>query len=147
MLYFNREEAQMLTHTAEVMGDRVSVDLGYTPENDLTLDRIGQIGNAMKRSQSGALVITGEDISHRDAALVFAAVVQAELNHWIPNASQRLIHRAGHALGVRHPVMLSDNKDCGSEPGWHALIADWVAGIYVRRCVTCCRLYADGTPE
>jgi hypothetical protein len=146
MLHFNREDGQMLAHIGEVMGDRVAED-EYTDEDREVVNRIDGIGRKMEGGGTGALVITGEDISHMDAALVFAAVVQAELNHWIPNASQRLIHRAGHALGVRHPVMLSDNKDCGSEPGWHALIADWVAGIYVRRCVTCCRLYADGTPE
>jgi hypothetical protein len=146
MLHFNREDGQMLAHIGEVMGDRVA-EGEYTDEDREVVNRIDGIGRKMEGGGTGALVITGEDISHMDAALVFAAVVQAELNHWIPNASQRLIHRAGHALGVRHPVMLSDNKDCGSEPGWHALIADWVAGIYVRRCVTCCRLYADGTPE
>lgn len=95
----------------------------------------------------GAFLVTGDEMGHPDAVAMFRQIVEAELDHWCPNASQRLIHRAGHALGVRHPVMLSDAPDCGAEPGWHALFGDWVAGLFVRRCATCCRIFRDGTPE
>lgn len=140
MIFFAKDEGRMLLHIAEVMGDRM--DDTYEPEDEVTLDKVEAVGKA-----GSALVITGAEQSHMDAAQMFHVVVRSELDHWVPDASQRLIHRAGHALGVRHPVMLSDNPDCGAEPGWHALVADWIAGIYVRRCVTCCRIYADGTPE
>ena len=143
MLYFGTEEKQMLKHTAEVMADRVSEENGYEPGDEVVVTKIDNMG----RTKTSVLVITGEDYSHQDAAALFHDIVQTELKNWVPDASQRLLHRAGHALGVRHPVLLSNEPDCGAEPGWHALVADWIAGIYVRRCVTCCRIYRDGTPE
>lgn len=74
-----------------------------------------------------------------DPKAVMHDIIQAELANWVPGASQRLIHRAGSALD--HPMPEPQANDCGAEPGWHALVADWAAGIYVMRCVTCARLY------
>lgn len=140
MLYFNPDERQMVKHTAEVMGDRVGDDdNGYEPGDDETVTKLDRMGKA----PSSCVVITGEELTHLAATEMFQSIVLAEMANWVPDASQRLIHRAGHALGVRHPRMLSSEKDCGAEPGWHALIADWICGMYVRRCMTCCRIFAD----
>ena len=143
--YFQKNEGQMLTHTAEVLGDRMGDDM-YEPEDESTIDRVEKIGNSLK-SGSGALVITGEELNMIDARRIYQRIAEAEMANWVPDASQRLLHRAGHALGVRHPVMLSNEPDCGAEPGWHALIGDWIGDLFIRRCITCCRIYQDGTPE
>lgn len=92
-----------------------------------------------------AFVVTGVELDDKAAREMFLRILGAELDNWVPDASQRLLYRAGRALGIHHPVMPTDNPDCGAEPGWHALTSDWVAGVFVRRCVTCSRLYADGS--
>lgn len=145
MIHINNDEKQMIQNAAETMDNRVcSEPTEYTDADTRAVLHLTVVG----ASETSALVLTGAEMDHQTALKLFRKVVQAELKNWVPNASQRLLHRAGHALGVRHPVMLSDASDCGAEPGWHALIPDWVGGeIFVRRCVTCCRLFADGTAE
>lgn len=34
-------------------------------------------------------------------------------------------------------VTFGEEPECGPEPSDHATIADWVNGLYVRRCVHC----------
>ena len=142
MIHFTEDDALMLRHTAEVMQDRAADDGNYT-ENDINVaDRIERMGQGRQ-----SLLITGDELDQQDALVLYRNIVHAELDAWVPDASQRLLQRVGHALGVRHPLLTTGRADCGAEPGWHALVADWVCGIYVYRCVTCGRLYKDGHRE
>jgi hypothetical protein len=142
MIHFGHAHKQMLSHTAEVMGDRMHDEPDqWTNTDEATVDRIERMG----KSPAGMLVITGDEMNLIDQRRLMAKVVNAELDHWVPDASQRLIWRASQVLnGTYGAVVLTDQPDCGAEPSWHALTADWVVGIYVRRCVTCGRLYRDG---
>ncbi|AMD42777.1 hypothetical protein SEA_XKCD426_36 [Streptomyces phage Xkcd426] len=145
MLHIRHDELGMFKHAAETTQDRIHNDCtGYTDADQRAVNHIDVIGTR----ETSALVVTGDELLAVDAMRLFRQVVAAELKHWVPDASQRLLHRAAGALGVQaHGGLVTSNPDCGAEPGWHALTADWVAGIFVRRCVTCARLYADGTPE
>lgn len=75
-----------------------------------------------------------------DESTLLQSVVLAEMDHWIPGASQRLIGRAAelldHDLGMRMA-----EPDHGNDPGAHALFPDWVCGVYVQRCATCAHLF------
>lgn len=140
MIHFTQDDALMLRHTAEVMSDRISDGNDYSENDQNVVDRIERTGSGRQ-----SLLITGDELDQQDALVLYRNVVHAELNAWVPDASQRLLQRVGHALGVRHPLFLTGNPDCGAEPGWHALHTDWIVGIFVRRCTTCGRVYKDGT--
>ena len=140
MIHFTEDDALMLRHTADVMSERISSDSSYSENDQNVADRIERMGQGRQ-----SVLITGDELDHQDALVLYRNVVHAELNAWVPDASQRLLQRVGHALGVRHPLFLTGNRDCGAEPGWHALHTDWIAGIFVRRCTTCGRAYKDGT--
>lgn len=88
------------------------------------------------------LLVTGAEQTPAEADILLREVVQAELDSWVSNASQRLINRAGLVLGTGVPVLdpiLAD--DHGPNPGDHSLIQDWVCGIFVLRCCTCAHLF------
>lgn len=68
-------------------------------------------------------------------------IVRAELAHWVPGASQRLLYRAGRIVGIEQPNPANGQPDCGDDPEHHALISDWVAGLYLHRCSNCFRLF------
>jgi hypothetical protein len=59
----------------------------------------------------------------------------------VPNTSQRLLHRAGRIVGIHQPNPSLGFTDCGPDAGDHALISDWVAGLYLHRCSDCFRLF------
>jgi len=81
------------------------------------------------------MTCTDEQVS-----LMYRDVVRAEIANWVPEASQRLIQRVSRIVGA--PVVPDATEaDHGSNPGDHALMSDWVAGIYVLRCSTCQRLF------
>jgi hypothetical protein len=65
------------------------------------------------------------------------AVVYAELEDWVPGASQRLIRRAADHLGV---VVQIVGAAVEFAPNMHCLTYDWVVGIHVMRCTNCDRL-------
>lgn len=134
MIYFGQGEQQMLNHVDEVIGDRLSGDDSYEPGDQSTADKLGKI-------KAPCLVIDGSELSTEDAHALMARIVTAELDAWVPNASQRLLFRAAAALGVFAAPLVTDAPDCGLERSWHAIVPDWLAGLYVHRCVTCGRLY------
>lgn len=76
-----------------------------------------------------------------DVVQMFQAIVRAELRAWVPGASQRLLYRAGRIAGIRQPNPAKGQRDCGDDPGHHALISDWTAGMYLHRCSDCFRLF------
>ena len=129
-------DKQMLKHTAEVMGDRIHSEGGYTQGDSDVVDGIDHMGHA----DTSVVVLTGEECAEDEAKTLLRQVVEAELRHWVPGASQRLIYRAANALGFKQPYPL--NEDCGPEPGQHSLVGDYIAGLRVMRCASCLRAFA-----
>lgn len=132
MLYLGREDTQMLEHVDEVIGDRLSGDDTYEAEGRATADKLGRL-------TPPAVLLTGDEMTEADAHALLRRVVEAELDQWVPGASQRLIHRAGRALGFTYPE--PRRSDCGAERGDHVTISQWVAGLHLRQCVGCARLF------
>ncbi|AKA61769.1 hypothetical protein AVT62_gp31 [Streptomyces phage TP1604] len=132
MIYFGREDAQMLKHVNEVIGDRLSGDDTYEAENRTTADKLGLL-------TPPAVLLTGDEMTEADAHALLRRVVNAELDQWVPGASQRLIFRASRALGFA--AAEARRADCGAELKDHATITQWVAGLYLRQCVGCARLF------
>lgn len=144
MIHIRHDERQMIRHMAEVMDDRMSDQpTEYTDADTRAVLHADVIGKA----ETGQLVISGAEMLDADARRLMRQIIEAELKAWVPNASQRLLWRASWALNVPLNLGVPVKPDCGAEPGWHALTGSWVAGLFVRHCVTCHRLFADGTPE
>lgn len=133
MIHFAHEDRQMLEHLSE---SRVGCLADYTDHDERVADKVGQVS----KIETGSLVVTGEVLNEEKARHILSEVIEAELNHWIPGASQRLIYRASRALEMSARVPITWN-DCGNEPHWHALVRDWIAGKTYMRCATCHRLY------
>lgn len=142
MIHFNgtAETKQMLRHVEEVMGDRMD-DGTYEPEDHAVVDGIGQMGKA----PASCLVLTGAEMSPAELDDLMRRIIHAEVDNWVADASQRLLHRAFAALGYRYGAerILTDQPDCGAEASWHALVRDWLIGETYMRCVTCGHLYKD----
>lgn len=132
MLYLGREDTQMLKHVDEVIGDRLSGDDTYEDEDHATADKLGKL-------TPPALLLTGDELTEAGAHALLRRVVEAELDAWVPGASQRLIYRASRALGFAHTE--PRRTDCGKELASHATVTRWVAGLYLRQCVGCSRLF------
>lgn len=67
------------------------------------------------------------------------AVVAAELNNWVPGASQRLIRRAADSLRLVAGIGYEDVEECPDDR--HCRIYDWVAGHFVLRCIICDNMF------
>lgn len=137
MLHFTQDDQQMMNHVVDVVTDRMRHEDGYTEQDDATMTKLDTLTNGL--DGTSAVVITGDECPKDEAALLFQDVVKAELKHWVPGASQRLLFRAGRALGIEQPE--PRNPDCGQLRSYHALVSDWVAGLYVQRCSSCARIY------
>lgn len=132
MLYLGREDKQMLLHVDEVIGDRLSGDDTYDADSVATADKLSGL-------TPPAVLLTGDEMTEADAHALLRRVVNAELDEWVPGASQRLIYRASRALGFS--AAEARRADCGPELVNHATITQWVAGLYLRQCVGCARLF------
>lgn len=134
MIHITSEDRHFTTHAAEVMQDLILEGNGYTEDDEQHCKKMGQLG-----SRRG-LFVTGEELSRSAATELFQEVIRYEMGNWVPDASQRLIQRAGAALGFGlnlHTIA----EDHGDDRGDHALVSDWFVGIYVHRCATCSRLF------
>lgn len=144
MIHIRRDERQMIENAHDVMDDRITSEPDEYDDADtravLHLD-------VMAKTETGQLVVDGAELNDIDARRLMRQIVEAELDAWVPNASQRLLWRASWALGVPMNHSAPRDPDCGAEPSWHALTSAWVAGLFVRHCATCHRLFRDGTPE
>lgn len=137
MLHIGHDERGMIEHAHETMNDRIMSEPTEFEDADtravLHLDVMG-------KAETSQLVVTGDEIDVDEARNLMRRVVIAEINNWVPNASQRLVWRASSAL--EHRVgFRPDHLDCGDDRRQHYLVDEWAAGIFVRRCVTCQRLY------
>lgn len=132
MLYLGREDTQMLKHVDEVIGDRLSGDDTYEPDAVATAAKL-------ERLTPPALLLTGDELTEAETHALLRRIVEAELDQWVPGASQRLIYRASRALGFKWPE--PRRTDCGGETSSHATVTQWVAGLYLRQCVGCSRLF------
>lgn len=139
MIHIRHGERAMFKHTAEVMSDRMSDEPNqWVGDDHRAVAKIGVIGEA----KTSALVITGDEL--HDGPELFRQIVEAELDNWVPGASQRLLRRASAALGQGYRSQAEDGvPDCGPEASRHALIGDWVAGLFIRHCITCGHLFKD----
>lgn len=136
MIIFTDRDRQMLNHVVDVIGDRMRHEDGYTEQDERTVTKLDKLA----KSPTTSIVILADDVD-AEARQVFQAIVQAELRAWVPGASQRLLYRAGRIVGIEQPNPAKGQPDCGSDVADHALINDWVAGLYLHRCSTCFRLF------
>lgn len=134
MISFTVNDARMATIASEILEDHCEdARRDYSRDDRESAKKLGKLRQG--------LLVTGIEQSAAEAAELLKAVVQAELDHWVPDASQRLINRAATVLAdgpILDPVLAPDH---GNNPGDHALIQDWVCGIFVLRCCTCARLF------
>lgn len=103
--------------------------------DDMSVKKLRRLGD-----HSG-IMVTGCKITGDQGRTLLKEVVRGELDHWVPDASQRLIGRASLVLGLDVLLDPQIEKDHGPRPQDHALIGDWVCGIYVMRCATCAHLF------
>lgn len=136
MIVFTEADRQMLRHIAEVVGDRLHHEDGYTDQDREVVDKIEQLS----KLTTTIIVISG-DVEKSNPYQAFQQIVRAELAHWVPDASQRLLFRAGRALGVPQPDPVTARPDCGPSARLHSLCSEWVAGVFLYRCTTCFRLF------
>lgn len=136
MFVWTEEDATFMKHVQEVMGDRMSYENGYTDEDRGSLAKLETLADPAAR-----VVIVNKGTQPRDlATMQLQDIVRAEIRNWIPNASQRLIRRASVMLDLPcMPVPITE--DHGPDRAEHALIPDWVGGLYLMRCVTCNRVF------
>jgi hypothetical protein len=136
MIHWTADDTQFLDHMTDVMGDRLCSESGYTEQDEATMTKLKELAKA-----GAAVTVTSEQQDYRAELGLFLQIVQAELDHWVPNASQRLLFRAGAALGVKQPDPARVRADCGSGRADHATVPDWVSTLYVHRCINCARLF------
>lgn len=138
MIYFNGDECITLSHAAEVMGGRIAVEPDeYTSTDTAAVEKLN------KAADTGhVLVITGAEMSWQDASAFYQQVVAAELDNWVPDASQRLIRRAGRVLGMVSAALSEQiEPDHGPAVSSHPVVGDYEAGVRILRCVTCHRMF------
>lgn len=137
MIYWTEADKQMLEHAAEVMGDRIHGEPdGYTDQDRATVAKLEELSKL-----GSAVTVCGNERARSEETNLFQSIVTAEMASWEPNASQRLLYRAGMALNFCQPDPAAGKPDCGDHPGDHALSPGWLVGIYVHRCATCFRVY------
>lgn len=135
MINITPNDAQVACEGAEWMEEHYETDgvRDHTPEDRESARRLGK----MRRG----LLVTGDPFTVDEGVALLKEVVTSELDHWVPGSSQRLINRASLVL-VGSPILAAATEtDHGPGPADHALLQDWVAGIFVLRCVTCAHLF------
>lgn len=137
MLHFTKDDQQMMNHTVDIICDRMRHEDGYTPQDDATVVKLDQLAKA-----GPCLVVDRSEQGEQETLELAKSIVAAEIRNWVPNASQRLIRRAMHALDLPAPSQQTA-KDHGPDRNRHALFPDWVGGLYVLHCATCHRLFRD----
>ena len=135
MQHIEHTDRDFLKHSAQVMQDRMWELGGYEPEDETACEKLKAMGDG-----GTALVVTGVEMSARDRMAMLHRVIDAEVAHWVPGSSQRLICRAAGALSIG--LRLINDTDCGSEDKDHALAAVYIGGKDYRRCKTCGRYMA-----
>lgn len=136
MILFTEADRQMMNHVVDVIGDRMRHEDGYTEQDERTVTKLDRLA----KSPTTSIVVLADDVD-AEARQMFQAIVRAELAHWVPDASQRLLYRAGRIVGIEQPNPAKGQRDCGAERADHALISDWVAGLYLHRCSNCFRVF------
>lgn len=136
MLSWDKSDCAMATHLSELATDWcLDESNGYTEQDRDAAEKIGKLGHA------SGLMVTGDSLTVAEGEALLKQVVLSELAHWVPGSSQRLIHRASIVLtgkGLLDPVLAEDH---GPLPQDHALVQDWICGVYVMRCCTCAHLF------
>lgn len=136
MLSLNASDMATVTVAAEMLSDALE-DRAYAKDNpDMSADKLEALGRL-----GHGFVLTGAELPTADAEKLLREVVRTEIEHWVPNSSQRLIDRASRALGYEPLIDPMITPDHGPLPQDHALIMDWVLGLYVGRCVTCGHMF------
>ena len=136
MIHWTTADALMLAHVVSEMNEHVMYDGDFTDKDRATMAKLEELSKA-----GAAVTVTSEQQDYRAELGLFLQIVQAELDHWVPNASQRLLFRAGAALGVKQPDPARVRADCGAARADHATVPDWVSTLYVHRCINCAHLF------
>lgn len=137
MIHWTEADLQFLNHTVDVMGGRFHHEDGYTEQDRQTMKKLEALAKA-----GAALTVDGSEQHWKSGLDTFRRIVNAELDHHVPGASQRLLFRAGAALGVKQPdPSRAAREDCGVTRAEHSLIGDWVGAMRLMRCSTCFRLF------
>lgn len=136
MFTWTEEDVTFMKHVQEVMDDRMSDSNGYTDQDRRSLAKLETLADP-----AATVVIVNKGTLPRDVAtLQIQDIVRAEMQNWVPNASQRLIRRASVMLDL--PCMpVPMYEDHGPDRSKHTLLPDWVGGLYLMRCATCNRLF------
>lgn len=134
MIVFNANDSRMAPLASELLQDHCLECYNEYDEDDLkSAKKLGKLRRG--------LLITGDAQTHDEAEALLRKVVMSEMENWVADASQRLINRACGALGFMDLLDSDFTPDHGGNPGDHALVQDWVMGIFVLRCCTCARLF------
>jgi hypothetical protein len=133
MFHIDYPDRNFMTAAAETMQDRILSESGWEPGDQAACTKLEAMGNG-----GTALVVTGADLDTEAAEALMLSVLEAEIDHWVPGASQRLILRASAALGF-YPHPLKDAQRC--VPGTCTTAGTWVARKPYMRCTDCGRFY------
>jgi hypothetical protein len=134
MIVFTDKDRQMLNHVVDVVGDRMRHEDGYTDQDGATLGKLDQLAKT-----EGTQLVVDTVTPDTEALALLREIVSAELRHWVPGASQRLIYRASTMLGFS--AVLPKSDDHGPDPADHALFPNWVGGLFTQQCATCARIF------
>jgi len=136
VLHFNSEDCRMLTHTAEVITDRMLEEDGYTEADRAAVDKLAALAEG-----GSALVVTGEELDPVEARPLLWAVVETEMAHWVHGSSHRLINRAATLLGLGQPFLTDQPWNPACEPGECITAGTWIFSAPIMLCTECQRLY------
>lgn len=135
MIHIDMNDRRLIRHAATVMEERILCTDGYTDEDGVAVEKLSVMGDG-----GNALVITGADVDSDAAVELLDRVVRAEIAHWVPGASHRLIRRAAASLGFSTPreLLYDDGHDCGD--GHHKPITQWIGKRTYPCCAVCGRV-------
>lgn len=136
MQYFGREANQIIKHVVDVMHVQMDMGCSYREEDVTTINKLTDL-------RGPSLVITGEELDLQESQYLFRRIVRSEIDHWVPDASQRLLSRAALALNLTEAYtgrLIASDPDCGPGESQHVWTMDCVAGVDCARCTWCCRL-------
>lgn len=95
MFHIDYRDRAFMAVTAETMQDLILSEVGWEPEDQAACTKLEAMGNG-----GTALVVTGGKLDPSQAHELMGSVIAAELENWVPGASQRLVRRAAAALGI-----------------------------------------------
>lgn len=141
MILWTENDRRFVRHAHEVVREVAMANPSeYTDADDAAIDKLSELGNGVGNG-GPVLLVSGQPLSEARRWSLFSAVVAQNLDHWVADASQRLLFRAALVLELDGEYGARTEDDHGDNPDDHALVSDWVGNHYVQRCATCARLF------